>query len=168
MSKWDKIDKKQITEIKFESIDIIETSTYIPPKASYRVSRKDAADIPRTDEEAKRELRIMLTTLFALNLNQNYAQLESRCDIKPDTFQKIIRKRNPKGISRTMLAKFVVGAKVDIKTADTLFLYLGHGLDDRNRFDYILMCALRDKDDIEIFNDDLMKYGYPSIFSSPD
>lgn len=101
-------------------------------------------------------------------MNQNYAMLENQCDIKKDTFQKIVRERNGRGISRTMLAKFVVGAKVDMDTADQMFLNFGESLDARNRFDYILMCALRDKDDIDVFNNDLMKYGYPSIFSKPD
>mgnify|MGYP001263670392 CR=1 FL=1 len=171
MSNWKDIDRKLISKITFESDDIKEVLYQIPEEndGSFRISTGDIDNMPhRTPNENLRILRKMLAELFAKNLNESYPALETRCDIKHDTFQKILRERNGRNISRKMLARFVVGAKVDLDIAEEMFLCLGHPLERRNRFDYILMCALRDRDDIDVFNDDLLKYGYDSIFTKAD
>lgn len=166
MSIWDNLDKKRIPQMEFLSVDIVEVENLPVEKRSYRVKDSDVPGIPPSPDERLGELRVQLSSIFVSNLGKNYATLETECNITADFFRKILR--GTKNIGRFTLAKFVVGAKVDVEVAEEMFVNLGHALDKRNRFDYILMCELLYQDDIHVFNEDLMKYGYPSIFSKGD
>jgi hypothetical protein len=76
---------------------------------------------------------------------------------KEDTFRRWLNgKRFPK---REALAKFVVGLGLDIVTAKELFALHSSPLDPtNNRLDYIIALAIRDKDDIGQFAEDVEKY----------
>ncbi|SCP98376.1 hypothetical protein SAMN05421730_10201 [Anaerobium acetethylicum] len=63
------------------------------------------------------------------------------------------------------LAKFVVGCKLTVEEADELFVLIGHALDKRNRFDYILACELIHGCDILEFDKDLRTYNDKGILN---
>lgn len=164
MANWEGLDKRNIARIPLTKYKDWEDSTELP--STEFISPYNLAEMPPLDPDGQRvKLRRLLSSVFHQKLDGNYEYLETRCDIKRDTFQKVLRANGGRGMSRTMLAKFVVGAGLDESTADELFLCQGTGLDRRSRFDYILMCAIHDKDDIVTFNQDLIKYGCGSILS---
>jgi len=157
-----------IDKIKFESTEIFEIDAVSKEKSFYFLTKSDMNGIPAnsTDEDLI-NLRIKLSELFSTKFS-GYPMLEQKCDIKRDTFQKILRFKTGRNMTTHMLAKFAVGAELSIEEANGLFELLGHPLNSRNRFDYILMCELKNKCDITEFDSDLRKYGYKSIFSKAD
>ena len=76
--------------------------------------------------------------------------------IPEDTMRKILNGRC--AITRHFLSKFTVGLKIDIEIADKLFeLYSGR-LNPENKFDFIVICALRDGDDFSVFYEDVKRH----------
>ena len=128
-----------------------------------RVSRADMLSISEDDEKYIK-LRQKLASLFHEKADGSYGKLEADTYIRQNTMQTWLsgkRKAN-----RISLALFVVGLRVDYETANNLFSLQSHPLNNNNRFDYILICALRDGDDIEQFGNDVMEYCKVDIFKS--
>jgi hypothetical protein len=77
--------------------------------------------------------------------------------IKQDTFRRWMK--GTRNVSKKELVKFVVGLGVEIEITKKLFYLNGHPLNyEKNRLDFIVVCAIRDKDDIEQFGNDVKKY----------
>ena len=136
-------------------------------RGAYRLSNSDIASMPEKTEDSS-ELRRKLALLFHERLHENYDQLEAKCDIKRDTFQKMLRHKNGRSITYPMLAKFCIGACLSKAEAEELFQLTGHPLNEKVPCDYILLCTLKNRDDINDFDLDLQKYGYDSVLSKPD
>jgi len=158
------IDVTQLSKFDIKSImfdGIVETSQQTDKNAS-RVSAIEMRSRP-SDTEKSIMLRKRLGNLWHEKTGGSYPKLEYLTLIKQNTFQSWSSgKRKP---SRLELAKFVVGLSVDIDTADELFSLQDHSLDCMsNRFDYIVACAIKDRDDIEQFGNDLQKHCGLSIF----
>ena len=132
-----------------------------------RLTAQDIANMPDETKDIGK-LKRRLSEIFNIKLNNNYAKLEADCDIKRDTFQKVLRAKNGRNITYTLLAKFCVGAKLCEQEARELFLLMGHELSDRNRYDYILVRELNNGGDILEFDEDLKKFKLPGILSETD
>lgn len=133
-----------------------------------RLTEQDLADMPDDTRDIGR-LRRMLSEIFNIKLQNNYARLETDCDIKRDTFQKALRAKHGRNITYPLLAKFCIGTKLSEQEARELFLLIGHDLDDKRiRSDFILIRELRNGGDILEFDEDLKKHGYPSVLSNAD
>ena len=158
---------KKINDMVFESNDIPDFFS-----EAYNVAgRLTAQDIANMPDETKDigKLKRRLSEIFNIKLNNNYARLEADCDIKRDTFQKVLRAKNGRNITYTLLAKFCIGAKLSEQEARELFLLMGHELNNQKyRCDYILICELTNGCDILEFDADLKKYGIPGILSETD
>jgi hypothetical protein len=130
---------------------------------SYRVTDAEMMNIP-SDDENNTKSRQIIAMLFHEKTNGSYIKLEALTQIKQDTFRRWLK--GTRIGSRISLAKFTVGLGVDIGIAEELFRLSGHPLDcENNRLDFITACAIRDKDDIEQFGNDIKKYcGGISIF----
>ena len=127
-----------------------------------RVTTAEVRGIP-TDTEKSITLRKRLSTLYHEKAEGSYIKLEVKTQIKQNTFQKWMN--GSRNVSRKELAKFAVGLALDMEIVDELFRMIGHSLDyENNRFDFIVACAIRDKDDIEQFGNDVEKYCGISIF----
>lgn len=137
-----------------------------PLLQSHRLTASDLAAMPDDTKDLDR-LKALLYDYMHLKLG-NYAKLEAMCDIKADTFQKKIRYKNSRPIDYIFLAKFCIGAKLNEKEARELFLLMGHILDERNRYDYILLHELRREGTLEDYDADMIKYGDGSILSRAD
>lgn len=135
-------------------------------RVSYRMNAADRSRMPAGGSEQMDELRDRLYALFIEKLGADYKRLELECDIKRNTFQKMVRRSSGKNIVYTPLAKFVVGAKIDVEEATRLFDMIDHHLSEKSRYDYILLCNLRNKGSVEEYNDDLVEFGYKSIYSA--
>ncbi len=137
---------------------------------SHRLTDQDLADMP-DDTKDLDALKVRLYDLVREKLG-GYAQLEVNCDIKTDTFQKLIRfsnkKNSKRNINYTMLAKFSIGAGLSEEEARELFLLMGHELNERNRCDYILLHELRNHGDLLDYDADMVKFGYGSVISKAD
>ena len=116
---------------------------------AYRFSDGDI--IPQSDEIKTSILRKKLTELIFTKFDGNHAKLESLCAINKDNVMKFLSKgkRNRNSISRNVLGKVCVGAKLTVEEAQELFVLQGHALDPvNNLFDAIVVCCLKNKDDI--------------------
>ena len=137
---------------------------------AHRLTDQDLADMP-DDTKDLDALKVRLYDLLHNKLG-GYAQLEANCDIKSDTFQKLIRfstnQKSKRNINYTMLAKFCIGAKLSEAEATELFSLMGHTLSERNRCDYILLHELRNHGDLLDYDADMVRFGYDSVISKAD
>lgn len=150
----------------FESIEIPTLGVDEEYNAAYMTS-EDYNNMPneKTDIDA---LRSELSEIFYEKF-KNYAQFETRCDIKRDTFQKILKYKGGRNITYTTLAKFVVGAGLSVDKAIELFELGGYIVNpDKKLYDYILICALKNGSNLDEFDSDLRQEGCQSIFSKAD
>ena len=131
-----------------------------------RLTEQDLADMP-DDTKDLDALRVRLHELLYEKFG-GYGKLESRCDIKIDTFQKMLRFKNGRSINYIHLAKFSIGAGLSEEEAKELFLLLGYELNERNRCDYILLHELRNHGNILDYDEDMVRFGYDSVISKPD
>lgn len=152
-------------QIRFDSTDMpdlwADDAVY-----SHRLTDRDLADMP-DDTKDLDALKVRLYDLFHEKLG-GYAQLEVKCDIKRDTFQKMLRFSNGRNINYTHLAKFCIGASLTEGEARELFLLMGHDLNERNRCDYILLHELRNHGSLEDYDADMIQFGYGSVISKAD
>ena len=132
--------------------------------SSYELTENQVKNLPRNDEDLS-ELRNMLADIFAEKLSESYAQLESKCDISADSFRKYIRHITGRVIPAEALAKFCVGAGVSPDDAKLMFELSGRKLSERRKFDYILLCALENGEDLIEFDRNLVTYGEKGIIS---
>ena len=103
------------------------------------------------------ELRKALSTIYTKNY-ENYAQVEVRCDINESTMRKCLN--GSRRITRETLAKFCVGTKLTVEQSTKLFTLQGHSLEpEKQLFDALIVNALQDGDDIEIFYDTCEEVG---------
>ena len=133
---------------------------------AHRLTDKDLAGMP-DDTKDLDALRVRLFDLFREKLG-GYSQLEVRCDIKRDTFQKMLRFSNGRNVKYANLAKFSIGAGLTVEEASELFLLMGHELSERNRCDYILLHELRNHGTLEDYDADMIHFGYGSVISKAD
>lgn len=82
--------------------------------------------------------------------------IELSCQIPKDTIKKAIN-GNYK-ITRNFLGKFTVGLKLEMEVANSLFRECSGELNLTNDFDYIVYNALKTKDDIDFFMNELKEY----------
>lgn len=152
-------------QIRFDSTDMpdlwADDAVY-----SHRLTDRDLADMP-DDTKDLDALKVRLYDLFHEKLG-GYAQLEVKCDIKRDTFQKMLRFSNGRNIKYMYLAKFSIGARLTEEEARELFLLMGHDLNERNRCDYILLHELRNHGSLEDYDADMIQFGYGSVISKAD
>lgn len=147
------IDKKEFYEQKFTSTGIIEQ------KSNIGIKRVPRGWEPMNDGEKYTELRekvrkIMLnkTDEYRNEINKDfgdYTVIEETCRIPTDTMKKALSGRYK--ITRNFLAKFTVGLKLGIEIANFLFIMHSGELNLTNDFDYITYHALKTKDDIDDF-----------------
>ena len=131
-----------------------------------RLTEADLAGMPDETKDVD-ALRRKLSEHFFTKLNNNYASLESRCDIKKDTFQKILRFRNGRNVTYRQLSKFCVGAKLCEAEARELFSYMGYYLDPKHyKEDCVLLLELKKGNDIHEYNEDLIELGLQGIYSA--
>lgn len=86
----------------------------------------------------------------------DYAVIEMCCRIPQDTIKKAINGRY--NASRNFLAKFCVGLKLGIEKSNELFRIHSGELSLTNDFDYIIYHALKTKDDIDYFIEEVHEY----------
>ena len=155
----------------FEQIDVEYISNHIfeskeserkeeKSKIAYRFSDGDI--IPQSGEEKAKILRKKLSEIIFTKFDGNYAKLETLCAINKDNVMKFVNqgKRGRNNVSRNVLGKVCVGAKLTVEEAHELFVLQGYALDPvNNLFDAIVVCCLKKKDDIYEMISMCQKYG---------
>jgi hypothetical protein len=86
----------------------------------------------------------------------DFGAVEMCCRIPVDTVKKAVNGKY--NITRNFLAKFSVGLKLDLDTANQLFKYHSGELNLTNDFDYVVYYALETKDDIDFFIEEVETY----------
>lgn len=139
----------------YESIGVEEEKSYLG------ISPEDLEKMPPLDKSAA--LRKLILKLWYEKADGSYAKLEVKTQILEDTFRRWLK--GTRKMKRSNLAKLIVGLSVDLETANELFALQNHPLDcDGDRFDFITACAIRDKDDIEQFGNDVLAYCNLQLF----
>ena len=152
----------------FSNLEAPEFSWEDMRDAAYRLTDRDLRGMPPHQLDIS-ALRIQMGNLFGEKLGYSYARLESLCDIKQDTFQKVLKQRNGRNVTPALLSKFAVGAGLSFEEAAELFRLMDRPLNPKeNRYDYILKCELDNKSNILEFDEDLRSHGYDGILSKPD
>lgn len=160
-------DLNQITKHTFEDISEPVPRPLWETNAACRLTSEDRRGMPPDNTDIAK-LRILLYGYYRERFG-SCAMLEARCDIKRDTFQKVIRMQNGRSITWQFIAKFAVGARLSVEQAQELFELMGSPLDpQKKRYDYILLCELKNGATIEEYDKDLITLGYSSIFSKAD
>ncbi|GEM_PF-990071 len=86
----------------------------------------------------------------------DFGIIELCCRIPTDTVKKAVNGRYK--VTRNFLAKFSVGLKLDLDAANKLFRFHSGELNLTNDFDYVVYYALKTKDDIDFFIEEVEKY----------
>lgn len=157
----------KVKKLKFETTEMPDFFASEGANSSYRLTKSNIAAMPDETKDIVR-LRMRIGELFYREMDGSYAQLEVKCDIKRDTFQKVQRSKNGRNVTYNFLAKFCIGAQLSVEEAKELFLLMGHELSERNCCDYILLCELENSGDLMDYNDDMIEYGYGSVISKAD
>lgn len=93
---------------------------------------------------------------YKINTKNNFSDyiiIEECCRIPSDTMKKALNGRYT--ITRRFLAKFTVGLKLSLDEANLLFTLHSGELNLTNDFDYIIFYALKTKDDIDDFIEEI-------------
>ena len=106
-------------------------------------------NLPPTVDEQMKTLRKNFTMIFMKNY-ENLAQLEVRCGISESTMRKYLK--GTRKITREAVAKICVGTPLTIEESEELFTLQGHSLEpEKQLFDALIVNAIQDGDDINIF-----------------
>ena len=144
---FEQIDAEYISNHVFESKESERKEE--KSKIAYRFSDGDI--IPQSGEEKAKILRKKLSEIIFTKFDGNYAKLETLCAINKDNVMKFVNqgKRGRNNVSRNVLGKVCVGAKLTVEEAHELFVLQGYALDPvNNLFDAIVVCCLKKKEDI--------------------
>ena len=155
----------KINEMDFDTEYIVEFEDRVKIKSSYKLTANNISKMPSRDMD---DLRCKLVEHFYEKLNNNYDELLIRCDIKSNTFQKILNFKGKTNITYKILAKFAIGAGLTLKETKELFALRGFSLYERNKSDYILMCEIVNKGNLIDYDEDMRKYCKKSIISGED
>lgn len=112
---------------------------------------------PLSAEDNLTTLRIKLLELFVKRYKKNFAKLEADCAISEASMRKYLK--GTRKITREVIAKFCVGTRLSVEQSAELFTLQGHSLEPENQlFDALVVNALQDGDDINIFFDTCQEY----------
>lgn len=153
------INKVEFQNMKFLSHGIIEES---PKKELNRVPHS-WRPINSNDPELRENIRDIMWAKaeeYRIKNDDNnisdYNIIEKCCRIPNDTMKKALNGRYK--LTRNFLAKFTIGLKLDIEEANELFRKHSGELNLTNDFDYIVYHALKSKDNIDFFLDEVYEY----------
>lgn len=149
-----KIDR--IPKLHFDSKEIPDFSLPQPKRCAQRITPSQLNTMPAgKDIDA---LRRKLSEYFLERLSGSYPQLEAKCDILTDTFQKVLRFKGGRNVTYTLLSKFCIGARLSLSETRQMFEYMDYHLTERCLPDYILLCNIENKGDIDEYIQDMKKH----------
>jgi hypothetical protein len=160
-----KYDISKINEMDFDTEEFVEFEDRVKVKSSYKLTSDNIRKMPSKDMD---DLRCKLVELFYEKLGNDYNELLIRCDIKSNTFQKMINFKGKNNITYKNLAKFAIGASLSLDETIELFALRGFSLYERNKSDYILICEIVNKGNLIDYDEDMKKYCNKSIISGED
>lgn len=163
-----KYNLNNIKNMKFKSEDIPNLHVKEKIKSACRLTDENIAVMPGTTEDNIKILRKKISNLFYERINGNFDKLEAFCDIKKNTYQKMMREQNGRNITYKQLAKFCIGLKISIGVTKELFDLMGHTLCETNRPDFILLCEIANKGSINDYRDSMLKYCAKNILSDAE
>ena len=154
---------ENINGMTFESEDIIEFAERENNiKGAYKLTEKDLRKMPSGYFD---DLRCKLSEYFCDKLNGDYNELLIRCDLKANTFQKILNFKGKNNITYKTLAKFAIGLGLTLEETKELFALRGFALNEKNKADYILICEIVNKGNLIDYADDMKEYCKQNIIS---
>ena len=144
-----RITKEFIKKNNFEENQPTDEEIYFRPKKGMR--------LPPSEQENLTTLKIKFLELFMKHYKNNFAKLEVDCFISEASMRKYLS--GDRRITREVIAKFCVGTKLSLEQSSELFTLQGHSLEPENqRLDALIVNALQDDDDINIFFDTCDEY----------
>jgi len=128
-----------------------------PDDAEIYFRPRKGMKLPPSVGENLATLKIKLVEFFEKHYKKNFAKLEANCAIHEASMRKYLK--GTRKITREVIAKFCVGTKLSLEQSATLFTLQGHSLEpEKQLFDALVVNALQDGDDINIFFDTCQEY----------
>lgn len=155
---YENITKEYVRTHTFKSDGIIFES--VKEDKNYRIA--PGTKLPPSDIEKANKLRKKIVDIILINYDANYAKIDADCFISETLLRKIAA--GSRKVTRIVIAKLCVGAKLSLETAEELFMLQGHRLDvENNRLDAIVVSCINEKEGIEVFYEECEKYGLSDI-----
>lgn len=125
-------------------------------KASYHVTAEEMKRFKINAQLNNRVYDKITAYTKENNIKPKYEGLEERCQLTASALKKSCAGKIK--ITRNFLYKLTVGLKMSLDEANELFAICGGPLNEHSPEDYVCINALRDKDDIYHFIDQLNEY----------
>lgn len=159
MWNWESANKDTLHTIAFERIDPEETE--VQQQERFRLA-PNVLEAVKEKESANRKLLyrkiqelIIRSTRDASNM---FSYVGTKCALSESAVRSAVNGKRP--ITQEFLAFLCVGLKVSIEEAEEMFDLFGHPLTfGFNYFESVTMCAIRDRDEMEAYLEDLKKGG---------
>lgn len=156
----EKIILEYLLHHKFEKTGL-EPERQIFYKTSARFTPDALKSLPQKEEDKLLELNVKISDL-AHDKFDNLSQMQVKTNINPESFRKAVRLSTKRRITREMLAKFVIGAKLTLSEADELFSLQSYPMDKENvLLDAVVCHCLEEHLDINEFFDTCIQVDLP-------
>ena len=166
---WDKFKLKRDKVLFVEIVNILIALDFkgvkVMEELKYVIENINGMTFESEDIIEFEDLRCKLSEYFCDKLNGDYNELLIRCDLKANTFQKILNFKGKNNITYKTLAKFAIGLGLTLEETKELFALRGFGLNEKNKADYILICEIVNKGNLIDYADDMKEYCKQNIIS---
>lgn len=158
MWNWESVNKETLHSISFERIDPEESSDQ--KQALFRLTPEKLGRIKEVENTNRKKLGFKIQELIIRNgrdASNMFSYVGTKCALSESAVRNAVN--GNRTVTLEFLAFLCVGLKVPMEEAEELFNLLGHPLTfGVNYFESVTMCAIRDRDEMEDYLEDL-KYG---------
>ena len=153
MTDWSMYDRNEIKNMK---------CAYMMEQESglKKIAANEALRIGNQMDQQQKELLRKLRNVFhanAKNASNIAVYVAMRCDLSDSTVQKVLTGK--RAVTSEFLGKICVGLALSPEETDELFKMYGQPLDyERSLFEAITICAVRDRDSIDSYVNELEQY----------
>ena len=155
MTDWSKYDRTEIKNMK--CVYMVE-----PEPGLKKIAANEALRIGNQMDQRQKELLRKLRNVFhanAKNASNISVYVATRCDLSDSIVQKVLTGK--RAVTAEFLGKICVGLSLSQEETKELFELFGQPLVyERSLFEAITICAVRDRDSIDSYVDELELY-YP-------
>jgi len=159
MWNWESVSKDTLRTIAFERTDPEETE--VQQQERFRLPDTQLGVLKEKDDTNRKLLSRKIQELVirsSRDASNMFSYVGTKCALSETAVRNAVNGNRP--ITQECLAFLCVGLKVPMKEAEEMFNLFGHPLTfGVNYFESVTMCAIRDRDEMEEYLDDLKKGG---------
>lgn len=154
MCDWSRYNRENIKDLQCEYYIVEKVEVYSRLSSEERGKMESSINKHNTDVQKK---IADICFKYAKNTNNMPLHIGMKCNLSESIVRQVLNGK--KKITMEFLGRLCVGLKLSVEESKELFEVYGIPLNfDRSYFDAITICAIRDKDDIEDYEDELKRY----------